>query len=206
MSITNLLSTSVCMVVIGVSAGPAFAQTSSSAQLTPTESTQSSQFVAASVTTWTRAESSDVAAPRLVLPVAYELPTPQLLRYGPSITNRTAGMSPDLPLFAHIDDAVIVAPDQLEAATSDLQTVRPQAQQIAVASASASVIAPGSSRRFRGQDESKVTGIEGFFKQLFTPRAALQPTQPRRPTPAANTRDDQGTDRIRRVWAIGVFR
>ena len=99
-----------------------------------------------------------------------------------------------------------ITPEQLEAVTSDPQTVRPQAQQIAVASASASVISPGSLRRFRGQDESKVTGIEGFFKQLFTPRAAQQPTQPRRPTPVANTRDDQGTDRIRRVWAIGVFR
>ncbi|SFR64955.1 hypothetical protein [Litoreibacter janthinus] len=224
MSVKKLLGTGACMVIIGVSAGasyglfqrltdqvatPAVAQSVAASELAPASKIANSQFVAASVTTWTPPEQSEVTPPVLIKPAAFTQPEPPLLQYTTIQTDDAARMSPDLPLFAHIDDAIVV--DDTPSTSVASVKRKPQAREIAVAAAPLGIVAPGTLRRFRGQGETETKGAsnsdqDGIFEQQFPPRTALQPLQPRRPTAAASSRAAQRIDRIRKVWSTGVYR
>lgn len=226
MSVKKLLSTGACMVIIGVSAGasyglflrlteqvaaPALAQTVSNTQSAPSDTAAQSQFVAAGVSTWTPPVKSDVPTPVLVLPTGVDQPEPPLLRYASITTDKSASIAPSLPLFAHIEDAIVLdARLQTAVLPSKTQNARPAAREVVVASAPLGIITPGTLRRFRGQNETNNQTSngdqDGVFEQDFPPTTALQPLQPRRPTPAAGARATQRIDRIRRVWSTGVYR
>ena len=227
MSIKKLLSTGACMVVIGVSAGasyglfqrlttqvatPAHAQTNTATEQVATGTAKPSEFVAASTKVWTQAEVSDVAALVLIKPTAVDQPEPPLLRYATTTTDDAASITPSLPLYAHIEDVVI-----LDAASKAVVLPKPPAQkpqavarEVVVASAPRSITTPGTLRRFRGHNETDSKGStgdqDGIFEQVFPPRTTLQPVQPRRPTAAASRRALQRSDRLRRVWSTGVYR
>jgi len=235
MSIKKLLSIGACVVIVGVSAGasyglflrlteqvaaPALAQTVATTQSVSSDTTAQSQFVAAGVSTQTPPVKSEVPTPVLVLPTGVDQPEPPLLRYASITTDTSASITPSLPLFAYIEDAIVidarlqtaVLPNKTQNTRSaaKAQSARPAVRDVVVASAPRGTIAPGTSRRFRGQNETRGNAPsgdqDGVFEQSFPPRTALQPAQPRRPTTAASARATQRIDRIRRVWSTGVYR
>lgn len=238
MSIKKLLGTGACMVIIGVSAGASYslfqdltgqmatsavAQTEADVLEAPSTDVASAQFVAAGVTTWIPPEESDVSAPVLDKPAAFVQPEPPLLRYSPVQTNEAASETPATPLFAHIDDAVILGstpetsdPDTSSAASATLPKVTSQPQDVAreviVASAPRASATPGTLRRFRGtgvgldQNGDLKESEPDRFEESAPTQQAVKPAQPRRPTVARTTRATQRTARFRQTWAVGVYR
>lgn len=217
MSIKKLLGTAACMVIIGVSAGVSFAlvqrlttQVAHGAHAQTAAEVQVSK--AADIVAKPEAEAqtfaakSDVILPVLIAPQANALPEPPLLRYLPVRTDDAARVSPDLQRIVRLDDEIVVDP------MPQIASVTPAAKAYntdAVASVAPLRFAPaGSSMRFRGHDnkDSASDDNDGIFEQIFPARTVTKPRRTVRPTPARAVRSAQRVDRLRRLWAIGVYR
>ncbi len=134
-------------------------------------------------------------------------------------TDGATSTVPSLPLFAHIDEAIVLgttpaldndgstvvaAPKEVARQTQSVAT------EVIVASAPRELTSPGTLRRFRGTgatgNNKGFSGQDNGFEQNFPPKTALKPVKARRPTTAATKRATQRTARFRQTWATGVYR
>ncbi|MEP3348233.1 MAG: hypothetical protein ABJN34_17655 [Litoreibacter sp.] len=236
MSIKKLLGTGACMVIIGASAGASYSLIQGLTQqdlatevayAAPSQieaeapDTAPENFVAASVTTWTPLEESNVGVPELKNPSALLEPNPTQLRYSSTNTDAALHIAPALPLFAHIDETVVATPKIEVPATRPVakaakihrtpKQISPVAREIKVASAPRSIVTPGTLRRFRGTNEAQTQNPNhndrsSVLEQIFPQKTKLKPQQSRRPTTSRTVDAVRRNVRFRQTWSTGVYR